>query len=61
MRTLIKNGTLITAAETFRADILIEGEKIAAIGASLNAPGARVLEAEGKLVLPGGGGCAYPL
>lgn len=54
MRTLIKNGTLITAAETFRADILIEGEKIAAIGASLNAPGARVLEAEGKLVLPGG-------
>lgn len=54
MRTLIKNGTLITAAETFRADILIEGEKIAAIGADLTAPDARVLDAEGKLVLPGG-------
>ncbi len=26
MTTLIKNGTLITASETFNADILIEGE-----------------------------------
>jgi dihydropyrimidinase len=54
MSLLIRNGTLITAAETFRADILIEGEKIAAIGASLSAPDAEVLDAEGKLVLPGG-------
>ena len=28
MATLIKNGTLITASETFEADILIEGEQI---------------------------------
>ena len=28
MNTLIKNGTLITASDTFQADILIEGEKI---------------------------------
>ena len=27
MNTLIKNGTLITASETFEADILIEGEQ----------------------------------
>jgi dihydropyrimidinase len=32
MATLIKNGTLVTASETFEADILIEEEKIALIG-----------------------------
>ena len=40
---LIKNGTLVTAAETFQADILVEGEKIAQIGPSLAEPlGAQV-------------------
>ena len=52
---LLKNGTLITAAETFQADILVEGETIAQIGPSLAAPdGARVVDASGKLILPGG-------
>lgn len=55
MTTLIKSGTLITAAETFQADILIEGEKIALIGENLAAPeGAEVIDASGKLVMPGG-------
>lgn len=54
-RLLIKNGTLITAAETFKADILVEGEKIAQIGPSLAAPAdALVVDAAGKLVMPGG-------
>ena len=53
--SLLKNGTLITAAETFQADILVEGETIAQIGPSLSAPeGARVVDASGKLILPGG-------
>ncbi|GAB4530346.1 MAG: dihydropyrimidinase [Anaerolineales bacterium] len=52
--TLIKNGTLITAAETFHADILIEGEHISAIGQNLRAPDADIVEAGGKLVMPGG-------
>jgi dihydropyrimidinase len=52
--TLIKSGTLITATETFQADILIEGEKIVQIGADLEAPSARRIEAQGKLVMPGG-------
>lgn len=52
---LLKNGTLITAAETFQADILVEDETIAQIGPSLAAPaGARVVDASGKLILPGG-------
>jgi len=54
MATLIKNGTLITASETFKADILIEGEKISLIGHDLNHPNADVVDADGKVVLPGG-------
>jgi dihydropyrimidinase len=54
MTTLIKNGTLITASETFEADILIEGEKISLIGKDLQHPNAEVIDATGKLILPGG-------
>lgn len=51
---LIKNGTLITASETFEADILIEEEKISLIGKNLQHPNAEVVDAAGKLVMPGG-------
>ncbi len=54
MSTLIKNGTLLTASETFVADILIEGEKISRIGQGLEAGAANVIDASGKLVMPGG-------
>jgi dihydropyrimidinase len=54
MTLLVKSGTLITASETYPADILIEGEKIAQIGVSLHASGAELIDAAGKLVLPGG-------
>jgi dihydropyrimidinase len=54
MTTLIKNGTLITASETFEADILIDGETISLIGKNLRHPNAEVIDATGKLILPGG-------
>ena len=54
MATLIKNGTLITASETFKADILIEDEKIVRIGLDLEADSAQVIDATGRLILPGG-------
>jgi dihydropyrimidinase len=54
MRTLIKNGTLVTAAETYSADMLLEDGRIALIGLNLPADGAQVVEARGKYVLPGG-------
>ncbi len=54
MTILIKNGTLITASETFEADILIEDEKISLIGKDLQHPNAEVIDATGKLILPGG-------
>ncbi|MEX2161271.1 MAG: dihydropyrimidinase [Anaerolineales bacterium] len=51
---LIKSGTLVTHEGSAKADILIEGEKILKIGAGLDAPGAEVVDATGKLVMPGG-------
>src|SRR5512140_1778375 len=54
MSTIIKNGTLITASETFIADILIEGEKIHEIGAGLTHPNARIVDATAKFITPGG-------
>ncbi len=54
MATLIKNGTLITASETFQADILVENERIEGIGRDLKHPNATIIDAAGKYVLPGG-------
>jgi dihydropyrimidinase len=54
MATLIKNGTLITASEILEADILIEGEEIKQIGKNLQHPNAEIVDATGKLILPGG-------
>jgi dihydropyrimidinase len=54
MSVLIKSGTLITAADTFQADVIIDGEVITSIGMDLKAPGAEVVDATGKLILPGG-------
>src|SRR5512140_1538461 len=54
MSTLIKNGTLLTASDTFQADILLEGERISSIGRDLDDRGAEVVDAAGKLIMPGG-------
>jgi len=55
MMILIKSGMLVTSEETFAADILIEDEKIATIGTNLKVPeSVRVVDAAGKLILPGG-------
>jgi dihydropyrimidinase len=54
MSLLIKSGTIITASDTFQADILIEGEKINSIGKDLKYEGAGIIDATDKLVMPGG-------
>jgi len=58
MRTLISNGTVVTADGSYAADVLIDGEKIAGIGAGLagmaNAAIDETLDAKGKYVIPGG-------
>ncbi|MGV9011134.1 MAG: dihydropyrimidinase [Flavobacteriales bacterium] len=54
MALLIKNGTVVTAADLHRADVLIEGEHVKAIGHDLHAPDAEVIDAKGMFVMPGG-------
>ncbi|MGB3869956.1 MAG: dihydropyrimidinase [Flavobacteriales bacterium] len=54
MGLLIKNGTVVTAADFHRADVLIEGEHVKAIGHDLKADGAEVVDAKGMFVMPGG-------
>ena len=54
MKTIIKNGTLVTADKMWKADLLIEGEKISCIDFDIQEPNAEVFDAEGMLVMPGG-------
>jgi dihydropyrimidinase len=49
----IRGGTLVTATDTFAADLGIRGGRIAAIGVRI-ADAARTIDASGLLVLPGG-------
>jgi dihydropyrimidinase len=56
MRTLITNGTVVTAEASYRADVLIDGETIAAIGSDFVAAGTEAdetINARGKYVIPG--------
>ncbi len=55
--TIIRGGRLVTAAETTRADVGIRGEKIVAIGnqlAKTHAKDAKIIDAKGCYVIPGG-------
>ncbi|HTG10645.1 MAG TPA: amidohydrolase family protein, partial [Candidatus Eisenbacteria bacterium] len=58
MAVLIRGGQVLmgTPAALRRADVLVEGDRIAALGPALTAPaGARVIEAADRIVLPGMG------
>lgn len=56
-RTLIRGGIVLTQdpdlGEMPSADVLIEGDTIAAVGADLDAGDARVIDATGDIVIPG--------
>ncbi len=54
MSILIKNGRIVTATDDYIADLFIEGESIVAIGQDLNFPADNIIDASGKLVMPGG-------
>ena len=52
MATVIKNGTIVTADLTYKADVKIDGGKIIEIGPDLK--GDETLDATGCYVMPGG-------
>ena len=54
MKTLIKSGRIITAVDDYNADIFIDGETVTTIGKRLDMEADVVLDASGKLVIPGG-------
>ena len=54
MRTLLRHGTLVNADGQRRADVLVDGERIVATGVDLTEPADRVIDATGRLLLPGG-------
>src|SRR5205085_3408595 len=57
MKTLIKHGNVVTAVDSYVADILIDGPTVALIGKDLGGIVGgldRTIDATGKLVIPGG-------
>lgn len=54
MDLLIKGGTVVTESNMFKADVAVQNGKITMIGENISPAGtAKVVNAEGKLVLPG--------
>jgi dihydropyrimidinase len=51
---LIRNGIVITATDLYEGDVFVDGEKIVAIGSSLQMKADRVIDAQRKYVVPGG-------
>ena len=54
MPLLIRGGTVVSAEGARRADVLVDGVRIAAVGEGLDASGAEVVDAGGAYVIPGG-------
>jgi dihydropyrimidinase len=54
VKTLIKNGTVVTASETLDADVLVEDEKVAAIALDIDVQPDRLIDATDRYVIPGG-------
>ncbi len=56
-RTLFKAGTVVTmdahVPNLLTGDVLVEGDRIVAVGANIRADGAEVIDAAGAIVLPG--------
>ena len=53
MSVLIKGGRVVTASDDYVADVFVEGERVTLIGESLDLEADKVIDATGKLVLPG--------
>ena len=53
MKYLLKGGTVVNGSGSQRADVLIDGETVAAVGTDLCADGAEIVDVEGMLLFPG--------
>src|SRR5438445_1211699 len=54
MKTIVKNGRIVTAVDDYNADILIDDGVIEMIARSIQVEADKVIDAQGRLVIPGG-------
>ena len=54
MTTLIKNGTIITATDMYKADVLVKNGIVSEIGREISKIASEIIDAADKWVLPGG-------
>lgn len=54
MGIVLRGGTVVTAVDSYRADVRLEGEKITAIGYGIAQAPDTVIDVDGCYVLPGG-------
>jgi len=54
MSALIKDGTIVTASDICESDLLIDNEKIIAMGSGLESRAEAIIDAKGKYIFPGG-------
>jgi len=52
--SLVRNGRVVTASESYEADLYVDGGRVALVGQGLSLPADTVVDASGCLVLPGG-------
>ncbi len=53
MKTIIKNGTVVSDTGMEKADVLIDGESVSKVSPGISGEDAEIIDAEGKYVLPG--------
>jgi dihydroorotase len=53
MKTLIKNGDVVLKDKVTKCDLILDGGKIVKIGKNLSGDGCKVIDADGKTVIPG--------
>ena len=53
MSVLIKGGRIVTASDDYVGDVFVENETVTLVGESLDVPADKVIDATGKVVMPG--------
>ncbi|MBR2675088.1 MAG: dihydropyrimidinase [Mogibacterium sp.] len=53
MKKLIKNANIVTEADMYKADVLIDGETIECVGVDIECADSEIIDASGRLLLPG--------
>ena len=53
MSVLIKGGRILTASDDYFGDVFVDDGRVALLGSSLDVTADKVIDASGKIVMPG--------